>query len=488
METTESVQVRFEAAIGGEYQMPDGRGFWIGGPVAREIAVRIVRAGFRFDEPGPRDRLFDAVTGQETTFGEVIAEIVGKVVGKEDTDEVRELPDWDPREGASGGVGALDLTSDLLAEAACAIYGYENDDLVRRLRNESKFMQDAWDSFEKARRDADEPADRLVDAFEEANPITLATVRDAQAAADRGVGALDLPSVDRLAEVRRDGNRVVLDLGQTLTNSGYDPLQGFEDGQAVHLEISKLTELALEAQNLHPESPVHRGEAADPGGAGKPGTPTPDPTMSSPAGSSSDPVGHRRQILLEVETMINGMRLAEPTDVDHEARLLVRSTYADILDAVAKMDEDAGHPVAAKRHVWLPSSENVVLADDEGSIDDLPLVEMSNQLFAGADFREVQPGADLDPVGRRPVTWRELIREMTDETILASDGDLDLAFDATMDAPRLNDPMLFESPCIHFTAWTESWVLSPRSDDLTLWIGKARRNPPKGSPKEGSDS
>lgn len=50
MSEYKSMQDRFEAAIGGAYEMPDGREFWIDLPVAREIAVRIVRAGFRFDE------------------------------------------------------------------------------------------------------------------------------------------------------------------------------------------------------------------------------------------------------------------------------------------------------------------------------------------------------------------------------------------------------------------------------------------------------
>lgn len=33
-----------ELAIGGAYQMPDGRAFWVDGPVAREMARRVVAA------------------------------------------------------------------------------------------------------------------------------------------------------------------------------------------------------------------------------------------------------------------------------------------------------------------------------------------------------------------------------------------------------------------------------------------------------------
>lgn len=55
-----------------------------------------------------------------------------------------------------------------------------------------------------------------------------------------------------------------------------------------------------------------------------------------------DRVAPRSQILREVETMINDMRLAEPTDVEPAIVLLVRATYREILDGVAKLDGRAG--------------------------------------------------------------------------------------------------------------------------------------------------
>lgn len=33
-----------ETAVGGGYQLPDGRSFWIDGPVAREITRRVAEA------------------------------------------------------------------------------------------------------------------------------------------------------------------------------------------------------------------------------------------------------------------------------------------------------------------------------------------------------------------------------------------------------------------------------------------------------------
>lgn len=40
-----SAEVILETAIGGAYQMPDDRKFWIDGPVAREIVRRILESG-----------------------------------------------------------------------------------------------------------------------------------------------------------------------------------------------------------------------------------------------------------------------------------------------------------------------------------------------------------------------------------------------------------------------------------------------------------
>lgn len=36
--------LKIECAIGGAYEMPDGRKFWIDGPVAREMARRVLGA------------------------------------------------------------------------------------------------------------------------------------------------------------------------------------------------------------------------------------------------------------------------------------------------------------------------------------------------------------------------------------------------------------------------------------------------------------
>ena len=38
------IKIAIESAVGGAYQMPDGRQFWIDGPVAREITRRVVEA------------------------------------------------------------------------------------------------------------------------------------------------------------------------------------------------------------------------------------------------------------------------------------------------------------------------------------------------------------------------------------------------------------------------------------------------------------
>lgn len=39
-----ALQIRIEAAVGGAYEMPDGRAFWIDAPVAVEISRRAVAA------------------------------------------------------------------------------------------------------------------------------------------------------------------------------------------------------------------------------------------------------------------------------------------------------------------------------------------------------------------------------------------------------------------------------------------------------------
>ena len=40
----QETKIIIETAVGGAYQMPDGREFWIDGPVAREITRRVVEA------------------------------------------------------------------------------------------------------------------------------------------------------------------------------------------------------------------------------------------------------------------------------------------------------------------------------------------------------------------------------------------------------------------------------------------------------------
>jgi len=37
----QETQIAIETAVGGAYQMTDGRDFWIDGPVAREITRRV---------------------------------------------------------------------------------------------------------------------------------------------------------------------------------------------------------------------------------------------------------------------------------------------------------------------------------------------------------------------------------------------------------------------------------------------------------------
>ena len=52
----DELELKIDGAVGGEYRMPDGREFWIDGPVAREIARRAADA----IKSGSDTELFDA--------------------------------------------------------------------------------------------------------------------------------------------------------------------------------------------------------------------------------------------------------------------------------------------------------------------------------------------------------------------------------------------------------------------------------------------
>lgn len=65
------------------------------------------------------------------------------------------------------------------------------------------------------------------------------------------------------------------------------------------------------------------------------------------------------------------------------------------------------------------------------------------------------------------ITWRQAIREVTNERIVASIGDLDQSFNDGFGGE--NGPP--------FVAWTETLVLFPICYDGAEWAGSAPRNP-----------
>lgn len=64
-------------------------------------------------------------------------------------------------------------------------------------------------------------------------------------------------------------------------------------------------------------------------------------------------------------------------------------------------------------------------------------------------------------------TWRQGIKEVTDEPILSSVGDLDKPFNDGFGGSEGPD----------FVAWTEHLVLFPVVYDGSEWVGTAPRNP-----------
>ncbi|MFC0305147.1 hypothetical protein [Rhizorhabdus histidinilytica] len=67
-----------ETAIGGAYEMPDGRSFWIDAPVAREMARRVLAALASTPQPASAETVEQAVAAERERCAKIADDIATK--------------------------------------------------------------------------------------------------------------------------------------------------------------------------------------------------------------------------------------------------------------------------------------------------------------------------------------------------------------------------------------------------------------------------